>query len=226
MSNKQKNFVDRCGPWVGLLGGVVGIGVSIFTANIAYKAFPLDQREAISNSYKEEIESAEKRGDAKKVARLRLEYEDYQQYWRKQQQLAALVEKNIRGPIAQVKPEEKEAIKAVLASVKLINTASNFNSIPQKTLGDAFLISGEPEQALNIYRQGIFWQPDNPELYYSEARAYATLAQEAENEDLKEEYEQKTLKAFENFNSLNARAKKPIRISVDPVILQTLTKDK
>jgi hypothetical protein len=225
MSLMTEKKWNRVCAGIGLIGGLIGAlgGLSGYAAYQSFKvSTPIVQQDSMIKNYNEEISSAEKRGDDEKVAKLRLELEQYLLDWRESQKFTASVSSIVKTPLAEITQEDREKVKEMLSHIE---SSGLITSIPKGHIGDAFLISGDAGSAAMQYTLAIAANPDNPQYYYSRARAYASLMKQA-NPDQKEELRKNIEKDMSVFKRLQSTSEKPLAFAVDPIILQATSERK
>ncbi|EGR2186103.1 hypothetical protein P3551_23665 [Vibrio parahaemolyticus] len=145
--------------WSVTLGTLV---VSIWGAYTAYDASKakqhLDDHSSIVKSFQNEIESASKRKDNKKVEQLRYDYEKYESDWREGRIVKAQLKIARIDGFSSISIEERESILNAYMGISKPYRDVAFSS---QELGDISFINGQVEFAVKAYSQALIEDPNN-----------------------------------------------------------------
>jgi len=172
------NKVEKYATMVVAVVGAVTGGMATYTdfSGSEFKK-PIDLRQATVASFVAQIESATKRGDRKEALRVRLDYERFEESWRRSQKLSSLtaqVENLISLDLA---PAQLSQISDILQDA---GTSMAVDYFKPETLGSAYLATGDYQSASKYYRLAELRSPDNPKVYALRALALQGEAQSSE----------------------------------------------
>ena len=195
----------------GFFGGS-GIAPLIMTTYLGFKRESRDAIEAIWTSYREQIQSAEARGDAHEIERLRREYEQQQEAWRAEQSVLAKAPRKITQPdaIANLSEAEKNELRALLDSAKPLMALPRMAE-DAFLLGNAKFEAGRFEDALADFDRALELRPDHPETLNNRGNALHDLGRKDE-----------ALAAYDL--SLQLRPNQPVALSNRGATLTTLAR--
>lgn len=156
---------------------LVGTGTGSFGAYTAYQSDlfkqPLDKHTQVALSFKDEITSAEKRGDNPKVKSLRVKYEQYEESWR-DGQLLENVTASIRSlDIRYISDSQKIEISKTLD--KVMNSAAYTASSPE-ILGAAYYAIGHYGEASEQLGIALATNPNNNNIRALQAASLVSAA--------------------------------------------------
>ena len=155
-------------------GGSLATVVSIFVFRHQAKR---DNWADIQQSFKDQINSAEKRGDAEEETRLRQEYEAQLEAWRAQQGVEALAPRSISADMTVTLTEAAvEQLRALLIQSQDLDPAA-LSAEDHFLRGNAYHESGEYQQAVNSYNEALRLRPEFTEAYYNRGNAYQHLGE-------------------------------------------------
>ena len=162
---------------IAILLSIVGTGTGSFGAYTAYQANlfkqPLDKHTQVALSFKDEISSAEKRGDKPKVANLRVKYEEYESSWR-DGQLLERVTASIRSlDIENISASKKSEILNALNNV--MSSPANITSSPE-ALGAAYYAVGDFSKASEQLGIALAENPSNNNIRALQAASLVSSA--------------------------------------------------
>lgn len=133
---------------IAIVLSIIGTGTGSFGAYTAYQSDlfnqPLDKHTQVALSFKDEISSAEKRGDIPKVETLRVNYEQYENSWRNEQLLESITASIISLDLRNISESKKSEISNALN--KVTSSVSYTQSSPE-TLGAAYYALGNYREA-------------------------------------------------------------------------------
>ena len=157
-----------------ILGAAAGLWGAYTVYNVSQFKQPFAKHEAIKASFAKQIASAEKRGNEKEIERVRKSYEEYEEGWRDSLKIATLVDVAYATDPAEVDEYSKAAI-SLWTQNALVRTSGwlTYNSTLE---GKARFITGEYSKAANAFELAEDQNPDNPENFINQARAYGYSA--------------------------------------------------
>lgn len=124
------------------------------------------------------ISAKERKLAKEKLAAISQEYEKFMEDFRITKKLEVAVNHLKKLPREQVATTQREQVQALLAMLAT-NTLETVASA--KTLGDAWLVSGDYEKALQSLRIAQAQGANDPEVFTSKALAYMYLAQDTKD---------------------------------------------
>lgn len=197
MMNKAEKIVTMIvasvGGGAGLWGAYTSYDASKFTQ-------PFDEREQIVKSFTTQIGSAEKRKDIAEVNRVRLLLEKYEESWRSARKLAKLVEPLESLKTTKLSERESHDIRELLDSW---SKSEDRVSISPKTLGAAYYVAGNYQQAINQLSL-VSANTNDPSVNVLKAVSFAELASSEFDQEVATAHQ---ASAFDFF--LNAKKEAP-----------------
>lgn len=159
------NKTEKVVTWV--FTGIATVG-SIFSLYIHYKdiAFkqPLDKHASISQSFKDQIDSIEKRGDKVEADKIRKEYEKFEESWRNTEIVSSLIKWLSTDDLTKIDDKTKQAIAN---SLQYIDDKYADAFINPRLLGNAWTAIGNYDKALKSYLKAAQIVSKNQETYLS-----------------------------------------------------------
>lgn len=196
--------------WITIAVSLVGASAGLWGAYTAHDAArfkqPFDEHGQLANSFQLQIASAEKRKDAKEVARVRLLYEKFEEGWREGRKIAGIVASF--ETLASTRLSEKD-----LAELnKLISSSPNKSdlNLPQKTLGAAYLALGQYDNAIQHLKVAST-NTNDAKTFALQSVAFGELAKDAPTEASKNKYENLAAESFRA--ALLSPSAKPVELS-------------
>ena len=167
---------------IAIILSIVGTGTGSFGAYTAYQADlfrqPLDKHTQVALSFKDEITSAEKRGDKPKVKTLRIKYEQYEESWRINQLLESITASIRTLDFGELSEEKTAEISKTLNKV----TGSHAYTISSPaTLGAAFYAVGDFKEASQQLGVALASNPDNNNIRALQAASLISAANTTDN---------------------------------------------
>ena len=135
----------------------------------------MDKWDRIQQSYREQIESAEKRNSTEEAARLRQEYEAQLEAWRAQQGYAALAPRSItlEGTPSLTAPET-ERRRALLAASDALNPGA-LSAEDYFLRGNGYYDAGDYQETLANYDSALAFDSSDPRFWYNRGNALHRL---------------------------------------------------
>ena len=156
-----------------LVGACTGIRALYFKE-------PLDTHTEMAKSFEGEIASAAARRDLQKANRVRQDYEQFEENWRRSQAVAALVE-----PIKELRVTTLPAAEAEHLNELVSALPPTATSAAPETMGAAYLALNEYDSAISAFGMA----PRGPKTLLLEATALSGKARDTTDASLKTKYE-------------------------------------
>lgn len=187
--------MNRIEKIVTMLVAVVGAISGLRGAYSAYQAaklrHPLEEHEQVARSFHGQILSAEKRDDSKEVIRIRLDYERFEESWRRARRIALIVapvEALAGTKLGTMQTEEPKSL--ITVSPDELNYG-----ITDRTLGAAYLAIGDYKSAAR--RLTVAWTGrDDPKALALRSAAFGELAIAAKKESERTQYAELAAASF------------------------------
>ncbi|MBV1952641.1 MAG: hypothetical protein KUG64_10670 [Cycloclasticus sp.] len=161
---------------------IVGTGTGSFGAYTAYHADlfkqPLDKHTQVALSFKDEIASAENRGDNKKVKSLRIKYEEYEKSWRDGQLLERITASIRSLNFKEISDSKKAEISTVLNEIT--GSYAYATSSPE-AIGAAYYAIGDFSDASEQLGIALAENPDNNNIRALQAASLVSAAKSSHN---------------------------------------------
>lgn len=182
--NKAEKYVTM---FLASVGAATGVWAKYHDYSESEFTKPITLREAKVDSFKSQIASARDRGDTSEALRVTLEYERYEESWRKGQTITSVTERINNLESLNVTPEEKSRLQEILG-----DTDGGILSleIEPEIFGSAHLAVGNFSKANKYYQVASIQRPSNPSVL-----ALRSLAVQGEAFDASTEENKKRLMA-------------------------------
>jgi hypothetical protein len=180
--------------WIGVIVAVVtGVGGAVsglwgaYTAQEALQLKqPLDEHTEMVKSYQGQMDSAKSRKDWPTVARLRVEYENYEEKWRTVRTVASIVKPITELQTTKLSPA---ATSTLTTLVGLLSTSPDVAHSAPATMGAAYLALEKYDSALHEFSSA----GAEPKTLALKAAAWGGLASTTSDTRLKQHYSEAAL---------------------------------
>jgi tetratricopeptide (TPR) repeat protein len=142
---------------------------------------PLDKHTVMAKSFTDQIHSVSKRNDKPETIRLRKEYEKFEENWRKEQMVVAVIESSLSLPPNEVPESQKQLVSSWLSE---INIGLSLGLNDANMMADALFIAGDYQKAVDAYKTGLLQNPSSGENLIGQARSYGYLSLAETNPEL------------------------------------------
>ena len=187
--------MNRTEKTVTMLVAVVGAIAGLWGAYAAHQAtrlrHPLEEHEQMARSFHGQILSAEKRNDAKEVIRIRLDYERFEEGWRRARRIALMVAPVEALAGTKISANQTEALASL---VKTLPDELNYG-VSDRTLGAAYLAIGDYETAARHLTAASTGR-DDPKALALRSAAFGELANAAQKESERSQYAELAAESF------------------------------
>jgi hypothetical protein len=140
---------------------------------------PLDEHTEVAKSFLGQIDSASARADSREVTRVRLLYEEWEQHWRNERVIVALVRPLQQLESTQLSPSDTQRLAQLVGGKAVTHTAAS-----AAALGAAYI-------ALNDYRNAatqLSGVTSDPKTLVLKAVAFDGLSKDTSDATLKAQY--------------------------------------
>lgn len=199
-----------------IVGAIAGLWGAYTVFNGAQYQHPFSKHEAIQASFNKQIASAEKRGNEKELERLHKSYEEYEEGWRESLKIATLVDVAYASDPAEVDEYSKAAI-SLWTQNALVRT-SGWLTYNATLIGKARFISGEYQKAANAFELAEDQEPNNPENFVNQARAYGYAAAHSSIGEDKINYTEAAVLSAKTALLLLDKQQLPIEVNNDQIL--------
>lgn len=160
---------------LGAFGGLAGLWGAYSAYDAAKFKEPYVKHEELVKSFLSQIGSAENRKDDQEANRVRVKYERFEESWRDNQRLAAIVAPIGNLAAVELSDSQLKEVGGLLASVQSEQPASEESP---RVLGSAYFALGEFDQALKAYQTAANISPKDPDIFALKAATYAQLSEQ------------------------------------------------
>lgn len=199
-----------------IIGAAAGLWGAYTVFDVTQYRQPFAKHEAIQASFNKQIASAEKRGNEKELERLRKSYEGYEEGWRESLKIATLVDVAYASDPVEIDEFSKAAI-SLWTQNALVRT-SGWLSYNSTLIGKARFISGEYQKAANAFELAEDQEPNNPENFVNQARAYGYAAAHSSSGEDKISYTEAAVQCAKTALQLLNSQPLPIVVSNDQIL--------
>jgi tetratricopeptide (TPR) repeat protein len=198
--------------FVAFIGASSGLWGAFTVHDSAQFKQPLDKHIVMAKSFTDQIHSVSKRNDKSETIRLRKEYEEFEENWRKEQVVVAVIESSISLPPNEVSESQKQLVSSWLSE---INSSPSLALNGANKIADAWFIAGDYQKAVGAYKTALLQNPSSGEDLIGQARSYGYLSLAETNPELQKLWHKEAVNSVMTVISLPSKDSITLTIGAD-----------